>query len=132
MKRAGNFLFPINLYIISILHEPHRYHNLLLSSFVQTGRILCYNTMDYATGEVEAGIEEGNVSAVGEAGIVLRGTFLRGFFNSSNVTPSNLVIPTTGASPFLTNSYMPGILLPAKERRRCYQSTITWNAVSSI
>lgn len=37
-----------------------------------------------------------------------RGTALLGLFRSSIVIPSNFVMPTTGASPFFTNSYMPG------------------------
>lgn len=44
----------------------------------------------------------------GWGGIGRRGTSLRGLFNDSSVTPSlSLVIPTTGGSPFLTNSYRP-------------------------
>lgn len=35
------------------------------------------------------------------------GIFLLGLFNSSSVIPSSLVIPTTGGSPFFTNSYNP-------------------------
>lgn len=37
-----------------------------------------------------------------------RGTALRGFLRLSNVTPlPNFVIPTTGGSPFFTNSHSP-------------------------
>lgn len=35
------------------------------------------------------------------------GSCLLGLFNSSNVTPSSFVIPTTAGSPFFTNSYWP-------------------------
>lgn len=75
--------------------------------------MLRYNTIDYAAGEAEAGIDEDEGSAADGAGVDSTETFLRGFFNSSKVTPSNFVIPTTGASPFLTNSYMP------KEKAAC-------------
>lgn len=39
------------------------------------------------------------------------GTSRRALFRLSNVTPlPNLVIPTTGGSPFLTNSHMPVVI----------------------
>jgi len=43
------------------------------------------------------------------------GSFFLGRFSSSKVTPSSFVIPTTGGSPFLTNSHCPATQL-AKAR----------------
>lgn len=39
--------------------------------------------------------------------VVGAGSFFHGFFSSSKVIPSSFVIPTTGGSPLLTNSYCP-------------------------
>ncbi len=61
----------------------------------------------YASGDVEVDTEAGIVSAMEPAGTDPHGIFLLGRFNSSIVIPSSLVIPTTGGSPFFTNSYMP-------------------------
>lgn len=63
--------------------------------------------MLYASGDIEADTVFGIVSAVEPAGIEPSGIFLLGLFSSSIVILSNLVMPTTGGSPFLTNSYMP-------------------------
>jgi hypothetical protein len=72
-----------------------------------------YHTNVYASGDIEVetvGIGPVPVCSEDGKGIdpgIGRGTSRRGLFNSSIVTPSNFVIPTTGGSPFLTNSYMP-------------------------
>jgi hypothetical protein len=67
-----------------------------------------YNTCtDYTAGDVVAEAVDGSVSAVDPTGIDPKGIFLRGLFSSSIVMPSNFVIPTTGGSPFFTNSYWP-------------------------
>ena len=66
-----------------------------------------YISSSYASGEVDVDTLDGVVSAVEPTGIESNGIFLLGLFNSSMVTPSNFVIPTTGGSPFLTNSYWP-------------------------
>lgn len=60
----------------------------------------------YASGDIDVEVVEEAVAAAISPGMG-RGTFLRGLFNSPNVTPSSLVIPTTGGSPFFTNSYIP-------------------------
>tara|TARA_R110002033_G_scaffold29939_1_gene66708 strand:+ start:119 stop:334 length:216 start_codon:yes stop_codon:yes gene_type:complete len=60
------------------------------------------------------------VSAASAPGIG-RGSFLLGLFSSAKVTPSNFVIPTTGGSPFFTNSYIPEFQMSAvvmRERSR--------------
>jgi hypothetical protein len=51
-------------------------------------------------------VEEAASSAT-PVGIDPTGASLLGLFSSSSVTPSSFVMPTTGASPFLTNSYRP-------------------------
>lgn len=71
------------------------------------GTIYIYS---YASGEVEVDTLDGKVSAVEPIGIESNGIFLLGLFSSSSVTPSNFVIPTTGGSPFFTNSYWPKII----------------------
>jgi hypothetical protein len=60
-----------------------------------------------ASGDADADAVEGRVSDVEPAGMDPKGIFLLGRFSSSIVTPSNFVMPMTGASPFFTNSYMP-------------------------
>lgn len=42
---------------------------------------------------------------------------LRGLFKSSSVMPSSLVMPTTGGSPFFTNSHWPVY---------CQHEELTW------
>lgn len=64
-------------------------------------------SIPYASGEVEVDTEVEIVSVIELVGIDPNGIFLLGRFNSSIVIPSSLVIPTTGGSPFFTNSYMP-------------------------
>ncbi len=61
----------------------------------------------YTAGGMDVDTAGGSVSAGGGAGVEPSGIFLLGLFNSSRVIPSNFVIPTTGESPFFTNSYMP-------------------------
>jgi hypothetical protein len=56
---------------------------------------------------MDADAVDGSVSAVDPLGIASKGIALLGLFNSSIVMPSNFVIPTTGGSPLLTNSYWP-------------------------
>jgi len=58
----------------------------------------------YAPGDID--VDTASSELVG-GGNDPSGTALLGFFNSAIVTPDNLVIPTTGGSPFFTNSYMP-------------------------
>lgn len=64
-----------------------------------------YDT-NYALGDKDADVDVADSGILAMPGIG-RGTFLLGRFSSSIVIPSNFVIPTTGASPFFTNSYMP-------------------------
>jgi hypothetical protein len=73
--------------------------------------LTCYTyrrKLSHASGDIEVETVEDIVSAVDPIGIdIPRGTFLLGRFNSSIVIPSSFVMPTTGGSPFLTNSYIP-------------------------
>lgn len=75
-------LFCLRIYSLSNLHGIH-------------------HTVPYEGGGVELG-----VSVTG--GGVTAGSFLLGRLSSSRVIPSSFVIPTTGGSPFLTNSHWPG------------------------
>lgn len=61
-------------------------------------------------GDYEGGGAEVDVVASdgATAGVCGAGSFLLGRLSSSSVTPSSFVMPTTGGSPFLTNSYWPG------------------------
>lgn len=61
----------------------------------------------HAPGAVAVDEAEEGASSVTPVGIDPAGASLLGFFSSSSVTPSSFVMPTTGASPFLTNSYNP-------------------------
>jgi hypothetical protein len=61
----------------------------------------------YAPGDIPEDAVDGIVSAVEPRGVESRGILRLGLFSSSNVTPSSFVMPTTGGSPFLTNSYKP-------------------------
>ena len=61
----------------------------------------------YASGDIEADKLDGTASGVELIGVDSKGIFLRGLLSSSIVIPSSFVMPTTGGSPFLTNSYMP-------------------------
>ena len=68
----------------------------------------------YASVDVELNTVGVVAAAVSSGmGVEPRGIFLLGFFNSAMVTSFNFVIPTTGGSPFFTNSYMPNRLLSA-------------------
>lgn len=76
--------------------------------------IICCYTMLWRImlnhGEREASdVLPASVTAVGEdaCSSSVGAICLLGRFNSSNVIPSSLVIPTIGASPFLTNSHWP-------------------------
>ena len=64
---------------------------------------------DQATGDIVVETVDCTVGS-GDIGGESNGICLLGLFNSSKVTPFSFVMPTIGASPFLTNSYSPRAL----------------------
>lgn len=59
----------------------------------------------YAGGLVTLGMSATAADTTGGTSTV--GNFLRGLLSSSSVMPSSFVMPTTGGSPFFTNSCWP-------------------------
>jgi len=82
-------------YLVAIRCECYRIRfDSVHVSFISKTKVI------YASGEMEAA---GSVGNAAESISI----FLLGLLSSSKVTPSNFVIPTTGGSPFFTNSYIP-------------------------
>ena len=111
------FMFPCCLQIISAsLRGRPLYNSCCLPSnsiysnpiqIVHRQRQHPLRILSYRAG-VAAGAEDAAAAAAAAtAPGIGSGTALLGLLRSSIVIPSSFVMPTTGASPFLTNSYMP-------------------------
>ena len=90
------------------LERPHRTESFRTPnvSLIYNSKVV-YDTGVYAAGGGGAEADKPDIPSSDPAGGDPRGTFRLGLFSSSMVIPSSFVMPTTGGSPFLTNSYMP-------------------------